>query len=72
MQHVRNSTARNCCTGSVLKVLQVGGSAVPVCCCADHALILDSGEPRLLAFVEEMRRRLRVRPFCGTCLELRS
>ncbi len=27
---------------------------------ADHALILDSGEERLLAFVEELRRRLRV------------
>lgn len=27
---------------------------------ADHALVLDSGEERLLAFVEELRRRLRV------------
>ena len=31
---------------------------------AGYALLLDSGEPRMASFVEELQRRLRVQPAC--------
>ena len=33
-------------------------------CLAGYALLLDSGEPKMASFVEELQRRLRVR-FCA-------